>query len=133
MTNQTTNQQGVSMIIKQLMVTGSNEDPRRNDDWSTAYNLDVNKEYSFHDLVAIADAYPHQHALWVYEGEEYESKTTGAQYFYPWDTDNVKLVRPACTLEEDENDSWYDDWRREIAREEGMLQGVDAYNDWMGY
>lgn len=26
-----------------------------------------------------------------------------------------------------------DDWRREIAREEGMLNGIDSYNDWMGY
>lgn len=26
-----------------------------------------------------------------------------------------------------------DEWRREIAREEGMLGGVDAYNDWSGY
>lgn len=25
------------------------------------------------------------------------------------------------------------EWRREIAREEGMLGGVDSYNDWMGY
>lgn len=24
-------------------------------------------------------------------------------------------------------------WQREIAREEGMLQGIDAYNDHMGY
>jgi hypothetical protein len=29
----------------------------------------------------------------------------------------------------------YDDseWRREIAREEGMLNGMESYNDWMGY
>ena len=26
-----------------------------------------------------------------------------------------------------------DEWRREIAREEGMLQGVDAYNEVMGW
>ena len=24
-------------------------------------------------------------------------------------------------------------WRAEIAREEGMLNGIDSYNDWMGY
>lgn len=24
-------------------------------------------------------------------------------------------------------------WREEIAREEGMLNGIDSYNDWMGY
>lgn len=26
-----------------------------------------------------------------------------------------------------------EDWRREIAMEEGMLNGTDAYNDYMGY
>lgn len=30
-------------------------------------------------------------------------------------------------------DSGDDEWRREIAREEGMLQGVDAYNEVMGW
>jgi len=25
------------------------------------------------------------------------------------------------------------DWRQEIAREEGMLNGINSYNDWMGY
>ena len=25
------------------------------------------------------------------------------------------------------------EWRREIAREEGMLNGIDSFNDWMGY
>ena len=24
-------------------------------------------------------------------------------------------------------------WREEIAREEGMLNGINSYNDWMGY
>jgi len=24
-------------------------------------------------------------------------------------------------------------WREEIAREEGMLGGINSYNDWMGY
>ena len=27
----------------------------------------------------------------------------------------------------------HDEWRREIAREAGMLHGIDAYNDEMGY
>lgn len=119
--------------IKMLMVTGSSEDPRKNDDWCTAIELDVDKDYTFHELVAISDAYPHQHALWVYEGKEYENKTTGEQYFHPWDhTNNLKLIRPACTLDPEE-DNFRDSWRKEIAREEGMLQGIDAYNDWMGY
>jgi len=26
-----------------------------------------------------------------------------------------------------------EEWRREIAREEGMLNGINSYNDWMGY
>ena len=35
-----------------------------------------------------------------------------------------KFVAPAVTD---------DDWRAEIAREEGMLGGIDAYNDHMGF
>lgn len=120
-------------FIKTLMVTGSNEDPRENDDWAAAYDLDPNKDYTFHELVALSDSQPHQRALWVYHGPEFENKTTGEQYFHPWDhTDNLKLVRPACILDEEE-DNFMDDWRKEIANEEGMLQGIDAYNDYMGY
>jgi hypothetical protein len=35
--------------------------------------------------------------------------------------------------EHDEDDSWQDEWRREIAMEAGMLGGCDAYNEVMGY
>jgi hypothetical protein len=37
---------------------------------------------------------------------------------------------PSFVPTPDEGD---EDWRREIAREEGMLNGIDSYNDWMGY
>ena len=119
-------------IIKTLMVTGTSEDPRKNDDWSAAYDLDPNKDYSLQELVAIASSQPWQRALWVYQGPEFEHKTSGAQYFHPWDTDNVTLVRPACVNAQDD-DNFMSDWRKEIANEEGMLQGIDAYNDYMGY
>ena len=35
------------------------------------------------------------------------------------------------TQEENERDDAR--WREEIAREEGMLGGINSYNDWMGY
>lgn len=31
------------------------------------------------------------------------------------------------------DEDWQLEWKREIAREEGMLSGVEAYNDIMGY
>ena len=43
-----------------------------------------------------------------------------------------KLYVDTCgSMEEEEN--FWSDWAREIAREEGALHGVDCYNDWMGY
>ena len=33
----------------------------------------------------------------------------------------------------DDQQAFRESWREEIAREEGMLHGVDAYNDWMGW
>jgi hypothetical protein len=36
-------------------------------------------------------------------------------------------------IEDDETlDAFNQDWDREVAREEGMLGGLDAYNDYMG-
>jgi len=120
-------------FIKTLMVTGTNKDPRGNDDWAAAYDLDPNKEYTLQDLVAIASFQPWQRALWVYQGPEFEHKTSGEKYFHPWDkTEYLTLVRPACVRKEEE-DNFMDDWRKEIANEEGMLQGINAYNDCMGY
>lgn len=119
-------------IIKTLMVTGTNEDPRINDDWAAAYDLDLNKDYTYQELVAIASNQPHQRALWIYQGPEFEHKTSGAQYFHPWDhTEYLTLVRPACIIDQEDNSM--NDWRKEIANEEGMLQGIKAYNDYMGY
>ena len=37
------------------------------------------------------------------------------------------------SIEEQEEDTFEDDWRREIAMEAGMAFGCDAYNDIMGY
>jgi len=119
------------MKIKCLMITGSSEDPRKRDDWGAAYDLDVNKEYSLQELEEIVSWQFNRHALWVYVGEEFEHVTSGEQYFYPWDRPEcLTLVRPACILEENNEQ---DDWRKEIANEEGMLQGIDAYNEFMGY
>ena len=120
-------------IVKTLMITGSNQDPHVNDDWTAAYDLDANKDYSYQELVTIASNQPHQRALWVYHGPEFEHKTSGAKYFNPWDTDNIKLIRPACILVQNDDENYMSVWRKEIANEEGMLQGINAYNDYMGY
>tara|TARA_A100001515_G_scaffold120294_1_gene103191 strand:+ start:462 stop:716 length:255 start_codon:yes stop_codon:yes gene_type:complete len=35
--------------------------------------------------------------------------------------------------DEEEEENFWSDWAREIAREEGALNGMESYNDWMGY
>ena len=35
--------------------------------------------------------------------------------------------------DEEEEENFWSDWAREIAREEGALHGMESYNDWMGY
>ena len=116
------------------MVTGSSKDPRILDDWTASYDLDLNKDYSLHELVEISSYHPHQRALWIYCGEEFENKLTGEQFFHPWDTEDLKLVRPACDVEEnEEDDDWMEQWQKEIAMEAGMSMGISAYNDYMGY
>ena len=47
------------------------------------------------------------------------------------DTGEKLYVDTCGSMEEEEN--FWSDWAREIAREEGALHGVDCYNDWMGY
>lgn len=44
----------------------------------------------------------------------------GVQYFVDWKWP-------------DDGDDWVQEWNEEIAREEGMLGGIEAYNECMGY
>lgn len=45
--------------------------------------------------------------------------------------EKARQLQEAVEVEDD--DDWMDDWRREMAMEAGMLHGVDAYNEAMGY
>jgi hypothetical protein len=131
----------MSNEIKCLMVTCSNEDPRRNDDWLTSVLLEKDKRYTLKELQSLGGA-DETVALWIYEGEDWEDKDVVdarfvdgtvryAEKFNPWDTENVKLVHEA--IDQDEDDDWMEEWRREIAMEAGMMGGCEAYNEVMGY
>ena len=129
------------MTIKCLMVTGSNEDPRQNDDWWSSEILETGKDYTREELIALAKC-DDDDAIWVYEGEEWEDKRAYrpdrriiqfADKFYPWDRPEcLKIIRLAA-LPGEKEDNWIDEWRREQAMEAGMLGGCDAYNEVMGY
>jgi hypothetical protein len=70
-------------------------------------------------------------------GGEWEVDDAGSTFefdgheVYPGDTwaqfkqDHVEYLEETEVLKHQ--------WRREIAMEEGMLNGIDSYNDWMGY
>ena len=131
------------MKIKRLMVTGSNEDPRVNNDWIESFVLETGKIYTNEELEKLGGA-DKSMALWIYEGEDWEDKDNVeavyanghvryAEKFYPWDTDNVELVREASDIDDEDGDGWMEEWHREIAMEAGMMGGCDAYNDAMGY
>ena len=132
------------MTIKALLITGSNEDPRTNDDWHDAAIIHDCATTSEETMIKMCDDERGASgcAIWLYEGEDWEDKTEvdaqfangGVRYvqkFHPWDTDNVTLIRSASEVEDD--DDWMEDWRREIAMEAGMMGGCAAYNDAMGY
>ena len=129
------------MTIKCLMVTGSNEDPRQNDDWWSSEILETGKDYTREELIAIAKC-DDDDAIWAYEGEEWEDKRAYrpdrriiqfADKFYPWDRPEcLKIVREATTCDNDD-DEFMQSWQREQAMEAGMMGGCLAYNEVMGY
>ena len=132
------------MIIKALLITGSNEDPRTRDDWHDVAIIHDCATTNEETMIKMCDEERGASgcAIWLYEGEDWEDKSEvdaqfangGVRYvqkFHPWDTDNVTLIRVASDV--DDNDDWMEEWRREIAMEAGMMGGCDAYNDVMGY
>ena len=129
------------MTIKCLMVTGSNEDPRQNDDWWSSEILETGKDYTREELIALAKC-DDDDAIWVYEGEEWEDKRAYrpdrriiqfSDKFYPWDRPECFKIIRLATLPGEKEDNWIEEWRREQAVEAGMLGGCDAYNEVMGY
>ena len=134
-------------MTKQLLVTGSNQHPEINDDWCTAIQLDTTKDYTKEELVELVkneNPSYQGYALWIYEGKDYEDKTTGRKLvngtivydmlFHPWDTNDVKLVSKITPQKQAliDDDSLFL-WKKEIAMEAGMMGGCEAYNDVMGY
>ena len=128
------------------MITGSNHHPEINDDWCSSIPLDATKAYTKEELVEIVTSqYPQyvDHALWLYEGPDYEDKTlpivsaNGTVVydlaFHPWNGPHMKLIVETELIKDASDDDWVDEWRKEIAMEAGMLGGCDAYNDAMGY
>ena len=133
-------------MIKQLMITGSNQHPEIDDDWATSIPLDATKDYTKEELVElILTQYPHyvDHAIWLYEGPDYEDKTAGRKLasgtvvydmaFHPWNGPHIKLIEEADLVDDASDDDWVEEWRQEIAMQAGMMGGCDAYNETMGY
>ena len=58
---------------------------------------------------------------WEFDGEEVYAGCSWEEF----KADHVERLREA----EEDNRAW----REEIAREEGRLNGMASYNDWMGY
>ena len=130
---------------KSLFITGSNNDPRIGDDWMSVIDISADSTSSIDQLIEMCDAVHHTEgmAIWLYEGEDWEDKVTiesrfvdgtvrFAKKFYPWDTDDVTLIRAEHDIADD--DDVHDDvWKQDIAMEAGMLGGCEAYNETMGY
>ena len=133
-------------IIKQLMITGSNQHPEVNDDWSTSIDLESSREYTKEEISDIIKTqYPQysSHAVSYYEGPDYEDKTNGRKLvngkvvydlaFHPWNGPHIKMILESELHIDVSEDDWIDEWRQEIAMQEGMMGGCDAYNEAMGY
>ena len=71
-------------------------------------------------------------------GGEWEIDDDGTTYddFDGWELytgDTWEGFKKDFQESQEENERDNRRWREEIAREEGMLNGINSYNDWMGY
>ena len=127
--------------MRALFITGGNKDPRKSDNWEATVLIEEGSDATIDQLIEMCDEKycGEGRAIWLYEGDNYEDLSTGRALasgtvvydmrFHPWDTDDVRLIREAGVSARDRDEGWL----REIAMEEGMLHGVDAYNEVMGY
>lgn len=91
--------------------------------WLDSNDRDVFKEFGEIEVACLGGKWEVDDAgsTYDFDGEE----------LYPGDTwDDFKREHA------EDREQWEADnrrWREEIAREEGMLNGMASYNDWMGY
>ena len=127
--------------MKALLITEGNQDPRNNDDWRDSVMIQEDSDASIEELIELCDEEHRTEGcgIWLYDGDNYEDISSARRlsngaviydmFFHPWDTDNVTLIRSADPGKDDD----VDDSQLEVAMESGMLHGVNAYNDAMGY
>ena len=91
--------------------------------WLNSDDRDVFKMFGEVDTVCLGGEWEVDDAgsTYDFDGEELYHGETWEQF----KEDHAENMREV----ESDNRAW----REEIAREEGMLNGIDSYNDWMGY
>lgn len=141
--------------VRMILVSWTN-DPVKDDSWVYDKAVPVELETE-QEILTWAESFVRNrfNSIFLYEGPDYYGEVEevlhgGIKYsahsvngkrlmndsssillrellFCPFE--NVKCLREAV---EEEDDS-FNEWRREIAMEEGILNGIESYNDWMGW
>ena len=140
-----------------MILVGWTNDPVKDDSWDYDQAVPVELK-SEQEILNWAESFDYGNrfkSIFLYEGPDYYGEVEevlheGIKYsahsvngkrlmndsssillrellFCPFE--NAKCLKEAVEEEEDV----LSEWRKEIALEEGMLNGVNSYNDWMGW
>ena len=107
-----------------MFVTGSNDDPRINDDWWCSVEID--NDTKLEDLKEFKD-HPNA-AIWTYIGPDIED----AKNPHPWDLEFGEGPSQIYSSRKQDLSKEINDMYKEMIKEDHMMYSAETYNDITG-